>query len=56
MVSPYTNGNKYIKNCKYKGEYADGSIICEHVPFHEEITMKNNNLHICINPKLIVGI
>jgi len=40
-----------LKNCLYVGTHPDGSPICEHVPFNEQI--RNNGGRIFINPKLI---
>jgi len=39
--------------CKYKGEYDDGSELCEHVPFHECI--KNNGGKIFLNTNFLTN-
>jgi glycosyltransferase involved in cell wall biosynthesis len=40
-----------LQNCSYEGTYKDGTPICEHVPFHQQL--KKRGHRIFINPRLI---
>jgi len=44
---------KVLGAAKYEGKLSDGSIVCEHVPFHE--ALKSLGARIFINPLLING-